>query len=265
MLLGVFLLGAVSLIFIAKKANNSLDADLKMTKSNADSLLKVTGSLDEGIKKVKGRNDSLSLKNGELEKSLARTNSKLAAKEGEIQKNKIATDEANKKYDNIVASQKDLNKQLVSLKTLNDQLGQENKNLTSKAATLSEKNNQLNDKLQFAMISTKDNVLIETTSKSGKLNLKGKKVRKIVASMNTHGEMKNPTFKIFDHNGVQLSEQTGSFSVKKSNESSADSPLGNTMKLELTYLPSKKIGPGLYKIEISNENKHIGNLLVRFR
>ncbi|HEV8513052.1 MAG TPA: hypothetical protein VGQ59_07230, partial [Cyclobacteriaceae bacterium] len=168
-------------------------------------------------------------------------------------------------YNDLVTSQKDMNKEVATLKSMNDQLGKENQTLMSKAALLSDENIKLNDQLQFAMVSSKDNILIETMNKSGKLNLKGKKVRKIVASLNTHGEMKNPTFRIFDPNGVQLSELSGSFGLKKINESSTNSPSDNSMKIELTYLLSKKIGPGLYKIEMLNKNKHIGNLLVRFR
>jgi len=74
--------------------------------------------------------------------------------------------------------------------------------------------------------------------------------------------MKSPGFKIFDPNGATLSDQNGTFKLQLSKES--NSPTGS-MKMELTYLISKKIGPGLYTIEILNENKHMGNLLVRFR
>jgi hypothetical protein len=64
---------------------------------------------------------------------------------------------------------------------------------------------------------------------------------------------------------VQIPEQNGSFNLKSINETSMNSGWGNSMKIELTYLLSKKIGPGLYKIEMLNENKHVGNLLVRVR
>jgi hypothetical protein len=77
--------------------------------------------------------------------------------------------------------------------------------------------------------------------------------------------MKSPTFRIFDPNGIQIPEQNGSFDLKSVNETSVNSGSGNSMKIELTYLLSKKIGPGLYKIEMLSENKHIGNFLVRLR
>jgi hypothetical protein len=132
-------------------------------------------------------------------------------------------------------------------------------------ATLGDAGKQLNDQLELARATTKDNILIETVTKSGQLNLKGKKVRKIIASLSMAREMKSPTFRIFDPGGIQLPEQNGSFELKSINEASANSPWGNSMKIELTYLLSKKVGPGLYKIEMLNENKHVGNLLVRFR
>ena len=165
----------------------------------------------------------------------------------------------------MVAAQNDLNKQLATFKALNEQLGQDNKNLLSKNALLSDANQQLTEQLVIAKATAKDNILIESMTKRGKLNLKGKRVRKIVASLSMQSEMKNPTFRVFDPNGTQLSEQYGIFNLKRINETSANSPSVNSIKIELTYLLSKKIGPGLYKIEMLNENKHVGNLLVRFR
>jgi hypothetical protein len=132
-------------------------------------------------------------------------------------------------------------------------------------ALLGDDNEKLNEQLIISKTAAKDNILIETMTKSGKLNLKGKKVRKIVATLNLQNEMKSPTFRIFDPNGVQIPEQNGSFNLKSINETSMNSGWGNSMKIELTYLLSKKIGPGLYKIEMLNENKHVGNLLVRVR
>jgi hypothetical protein len=265
MLLGIFLLGAVSLLFVAKNANERLDKDLRMTKSNADSLLKVAGSFDAGIKRVKSQNDSLSVKNEELKKSLEQTGSKLAVKDGEIWRTKKAADETSKKYNDLVSSQKNSEKQIAALKALNDQFGKENKNLMSRFQSLTDDNKQLNDRLLFAIASAKDNILMESTNKRGKLDVKGKKVRKIVATLNLQSEMKNPAFRIFDPNGVPLPDEIGSFDIKRINEKSTNSLSGNSMKIELSYLLSKKIGPGLYKIEMLNENKHLGNLLVRFR
>jgi hypothetical protein len=87
-------------------------------------------------------------------------------------------------------------------------------------------------------------------------------VRKIFASMNIASDLKSPTFKIFDPYGTQLPEQYGLFDIKNTKETSAS---GSTTRLELSYMLSKKIGHGQYKIEILNENKHVGNLLISFR
>ena len=264
-LLGIFLLGSVSLLFIAKKANNTLDRDLKMIRLNADSLIKINGSFDADLKRMKGQNDSMEIKNDALKKSFTQTNSKLAAKDHELLQIKKVVDETNTKYNDLVSSQKDLEKQMAILKTQNNQLDHENKNLMSKTASLTDDNKQLNDQFLFALVLAKDNILVESTNKRGKLDAKGTKVKKIVAILNIQSEMKNPAFRIFDPNGVPLPDQIGSFNLKSIKEKSSNSLSGNSMKVELTYLLSKKIGPGLYKIEILNENKHVGNLLVRFR
>ena len=73
-LLAIFLLGSVSLLFVAKNANNGLDEDLKVTKSDLHSLMKIREHLDDEVNKFKSKSDSLALKNGALEKSLNQTN-----------------------------------------------------------------------------------------------------------------------------------------------------------------------------------------------
>ena len=264
-LLGIFLLGSVSLLFVAKKDNNELYRDLTVTRSKADTLSKENESLNYDLKRSKGRNDSLTSNSAELEKSLTLTRDKLAAKERDLSKTYKTTEETNKKYNDLLSAQKAWEKESGNLKDVNEKLGHENESLKNKVALLGDDNEKLNEQLIISKTAAKDNILIETMTKSGKLNLEGKKVRKIVATLNLQNEMKSPTFRIFDPNGVQIPEQNGSFNLKSINETSMNSGWGNSMKIELTYLLSKKIGPGLYKIEMLNENKHVGNLLVRVR
>ncbi|MBI1767048.1 MAG: hypothetical protein HY015_01085 [Bacteroidetes bacterium] len=94
------------------------------------------------------------------------------------------------------------------------------------------------------------------------MNIRGKRVRKIITSLNVQSDMKKPSFKIFDSRGIQLPDLFGSFDLKNVKETSS---LGSITKLELTYSLAKKIGPGIYKIEMLDENKHVGNLMVSFR
>src|SRR2546430_2841167 len=94
-ILAAFLVGALSLLFVAKRANTRLDKSLLSTRSQADSLLKQTESLDKSAKKFKGQSDSLAIKNQELQKTVAQSNSRLASKEREILK---SNNEANKKW-----------------------------------------------------------------------------------------------------------------------------------------------------------------------
>jgi hypothetical protein len=265
-LLTIFLLGSVSLLFIAKKDNNDLYNDLKVTRSNLDSLLKEKELIGNNLKKSTGKNDSLTSKSGELEKSLSLTRSRLAAKEREIAKVNKTTDETNKKYEDLLSGQKEWEKESRNLKDVNAALGHENESLKNKVLLLTDDNTKLNEQLIIAKTTAKDNILVEPMTKTGRLNLKGKKVRKIVASLNLQNDMKSPTFRIFDPNGVQLPEQNGSFNLRHINETSMNSLMNNNSnKIELTYSLSKKIGPGLYRIEMLNENKHVGNLCIRFR
>jgi hypothetical protein len=263
--LSVLLVGTGSLLYMAKKANNSLDRDLTNTRSKADSLSTAAGILQNNVSRFARQIDSLSTKNGELEKSVAQANTKLAAREREAWKDRKAVTETAKKYNDLLASQKNRDTQLSNLNAANAQLETENRNLMVQLASSNETNTQLNEQLLAARVTWKDNILVETMRKNGQLNLKGRKVRKIVASLNIQSEMKSPTFKIFDPNGVLLPDQYGLFDVKKINDGPASSSSSTFMKIQLTYLLSKKIGPGIYRIEMLNENKHIGNILVRFR
>ena len=56
-------------------------------------------------------------------------------------------------------------------------------------------NRQLSDEVAAARLTSKDNILIESMTRNGKLNVKGKRVRKIFASLSVQSEMKSPTFK----------------------------------------------------------------------
>jgi hypothetical protein len=265
-LLTIFLLGSVSLLFIAKKDNSDLYRDLAVTRSNVDSLSKEKELLDNNLKKFIGKNDSLASKTKELEKSNTLTRNRLAAKERDIAKTNKITEETNKKYDDLLSTQKKWEKESTNLNDANAALGRENESLKNKVLLLTDDNIKLNEQLILAKSAAKDNILIEPMTRTGKLNLKGKKVKKIVASISLQNEMKSPTFRIFDPKGIQLSEQNGSFNLKRINETSMNSQVNsNSNKIELTYQVSKKIGPGLYKIEMLNENKHVGNLLIRFR
>ncbi len=263
--LAIFLLGAGSLLFVAKKDNNDLFRDLTEARSKTDSLAKTSESLNKDLKIVTVKNDSLASKNGELEKSLSLTHTQLAARERDISKTHKTIEETNKKYNDLLSAQRTWEKESGDLKEANQKLGHENESLKNKIVLLADDNKKLNEQLVTAKTAAKDNILIETMTKSGQLNIKGRRVRKIVASFNVQNEMKSPTFRIYDPSGVPLPEQNGSFDLKSLNEPSANSASGGSMKIEVTYLLSKKIGSGLYRIEILNENKHVGNLLVRFR
>jgi len=93
-------------------------------------------------------------------------------------------------------------------------------------------------------------------------------VRKIIASLDVYGEMKNPAFRIFDPKGIPLYDQMGSFNFQILNDKQMPGgtlSIPKSTKIELTYSLKKKIGPGIYRIEMLNDNKHAGNILVNLR
>ncbi|MBI1767049.1 MAG: hypothetical protein HY015_01080 [Bacteroidetes bacterium] len=165
------LLGVGGLFFTIRKAN-TLKQNLISAESKTDSLRKEAEFLGKDVKIFQGKTDSLTSKNQELEKSFTETNSKLTATQQEVWKNQKAIEESAKKYNELLATQKDWEKQMANLKTANAQLGQENKSLTSKVVLLLDSNKLLNDQLASARLASKDNILIESMTKSGKLNIR---------------------------------------------------------------------------------------------
>ncbi len=264
-ILSLSLAGAVSLIFIAKDTKDNLDRHLKASLSNEDSLTKKSQSLEKESKKFKSEADSLASKNSEQQKTIGQANSKLFAMGREITNARKSVDEVNKK---CVDLQKDWEKQLAGFKSTSTQLQQDNKGLTDKLTELSETNNELTKELVIAHANSKDNILIQSMKKNGSLNVKGKKVRKIVTSLDVCGDLKNPAFRIFNPNGIPLSDQMGSFDYQTINDKpmlGGGLSMPKSTKINLTYSLKKKIGPGIYRIEMLNDNKHAGNILVNLR
>jgi hypothetical protein len=210
---------------------------------------------------LKKRSDSLLEKNGALAKSLVQSNWRVSMKEKEVSASHEAADNATKKVDEMVDTKKKDDSQIRNLQSRADQLEREKNELNTKISLLMESNNRLNNLL----VSAKDNILLESFSKNGKLNLKGKKIRKLVATLSMPFELKKPAFKFFDLHGNQLSGQYGTFDFRSSTDANSTFGSGKPTRAELVYSLSKKLGPGTYRIEMLDSSKHIGNLLVSFR
>jgi len=176
--LSAFLLGSISLLYVAKKDNDRFVKDFKVTKSKADSLLTATGTLQNDVTKANRRTDSLAIKNDELGKSLSQITITLTSREKEIRKNNKATQEAAKKYDDLFTLQKDGEKQLVNLKIINARLENDNKSLMLKLSSLTEANKQLNDELMAAKVARERQYSCRNYDQEWHVKFKGQKSKK---------------------------------------------------------------------------------------
>lgn len=258
----IFVLGSAGLLYTAYKDNKSLDRSLINARRRADSFYTISDSTAQQARALKIRVDSANAGANELKKSIAQAHASLNAKDREIVRSHQAVDTANKKLETLLASQKAVENHLKELQSENDQLEEEKKDLDARIVVMTESN----DKLSNALFKVKDNILVETFSQSGKLNLKGKRVKKIAATLAVPFELKHPTFKFFDPSGNPVSDQNGSFDFHAVKD--ANSPFTGgyqSTKIELTYSLTKKLSRGTYKIEMLDGDRHIGTLMVSFR
>jgi len=262
LVVSMFVLGSVSLLYTAYKDNKNLDKSLVVNRRRADSLFTVNDSNLQRLQLLKTKMDSAAAKGNELIKSATQANARLGTMNREIERSQQAKDSANKKIEQLLASQSADGNHWKELKAKNDKLEKEKKDLDSRIMVLSTSNEQLNEALRIV----KDNILIETFSQNGKLNVKGKRVKKIAATLSVPFELKKPNFKFFDSTGKLLTAEHCSFDFHSLYDASSTFAGGSKpAKVELSYSPLKKMSSGIYKIEMLDGNRHIGNLMVSLR
>jgi hypothetical protein len=262
LVVSLFAIGSVSLLYTAYKDNKSLDRSLISARRRADSLDRLGDSIAQRAGALKTKVDSALAEANELKKSVAQAHASLNAKDKSIARSLQAVDTAKKKIEQLLASKKADANLLKELQSKNDQLEKEKKDLEARMIVMTESN----DKLNNALFKVKDNILVETFSRSGKLNVKGKRVNKISATLAVPFELKHPIFKFFDPNGNLVPERNGSFNFHAVKD--ANSPFAGgyqSTKVELSYSLSQKLSRGTYKIEMLDGDRHIGNLMVSFR
>lgn len=256
------LAGAVTLLLVTEKASQYKE-QTRIARASVDSIARSKESLKEDLIILQQKSDDQSQQLEKSAKSEAASENQLAASRVEIAKKDKALLDANKKCEESLAQQKILNSQIGDLKKTSDQLQAENKNIQAKLAALQQSNAQLTDDLASARLISKDNILIESLAANGKPHSKGKRVRKIITEFSIKKDLQNPTFRITGPGGEELPFANGNFSLDRVTEGGTAGL--KPKKIRLTYAATKKMTKGLYQIEILNDSKHMGNLMVMFR
>ncbi|MBK5277593.1 MAG: hypothetical protein JJE09_01900, partial [Bacteroidia bacterium] len=106
------------------------------------------------------------------------------------------------------------------------------------------------------------------------LTVKARRTNKLIASFDIPADLKNLSFKVIDPKGNTLSHRDGTIASRvisnsdnytASTSSTLDGVGSKTAKIEMVYMPTKKLKAGTYKIEILNDNLYIGSLQVKLR
>jgi len=259
---GLFVGSSIYLI-IARKSNSHLRSELKASRLKSDSLRDARDELYKQVKSLRRYADSVIAKNHSLEGVLAKSRATVATEDKRIIALSRSFEEINKKLDDFWTRQLQWNKDKAEMQSTQMKAHEENKDLVSQVATLSEANRKLAPELAVAKLFEKDNISIMRLDKNGRPNIQARKIKTIKISMSLPSEMKSLALKMFDSNGKLVSDQDGKFITNFSHEANI---FGNAAaRLELTYSPSKRINSGSYRVEIANDGKHVGNLFMNVR
>lgn len=273
-LLIITLIGLISYY----ETNQSLESGLNNEKLKSEKILSEKLSLDKEIIKLKQSIASLQGKNTDLDKMLSNASSKISMKEGELkkmQKENASLKQYKQQVAEIQKIKSDLETQITALTNSLNKSNVEKESLNRMVADLQGKNKNLLDELKQMQIASLDDIRIEAFKKN-KLTISARKTNKIdvnflipsIASSN------NIQFKITDPTGRLLTPVDGTIAFAETLDETplltADNSnnlyLKQTKQVKLEYKPKKKLKPGVYRIEVLNEESlYMGSLQVRLK
>lgn len=258
-------------------ANRSLTKDLNTEKLQTELMLSEKLALQKEIETFRNQIHSLSGKNAELDKLLAETSQKLSEKEAQY--NEIVRENKNiKKLKKQLAlaeleqMKKEFESQVLALNGEIAKMNLEKDELNRTIASLQKENQQLATNLDILSSITGDNYLVETTRRKDRLTVIAKHTKKITMSFNVPENMvENISFKLTKPNGTQVDGKDNGIAYKVVNgdegltASLSGGDIKVSKKIEMTYEPKEKQKPGIYKIEMFNNDKYIGACNVKLR
>jgi hypothetical protein len=162
---------------------------------------------------------------------------------------------------------------LQTLKTSYSELESKNNELNLAVAGLEARNKVLINDLNKAAFAAVDQSQIQAVKgKSEKLTVRAKRTRKLIASFEVPGSLKNLSFRITDSKGTVLTKEDGTIAstvTPSENNYTASSDSNVTgpklQKVEMVYLPNERLKSGVYTVEILNENLYVGSLKVKLK
>jgi hypothetical protein len=274
----VTLLFVISLFWLlsTRRANDSLVAGLHKEKLKSESLLSEKLVLEKDIQKIKDQLVALKGESSEYNNIVKSTTEKLHAQESEynrMKKDNLTLASIKKQRQELISLQAQLEIELQSLRNSYTDLELKNKELSTVVMSLEEQNRILTDDLNRAMFATVDHSQIQALKgKAGKLTVRARKTKKLIANFEVPSNLKNLSFRLIDSKGNLLTADEGTIAstiLPSDNNFTAStdaSMLGNRLqKVEMIYLPKEKLKTGVYTVEILNDNLYVGSLKVKLK
>lgn len=266
--------------FISK--NMTLKSGLNDEKLRSESLLSEKLALDKEIVQFKNAINLLKGKNADTEKLLAETQVKLANKEKEIAglyKENASVKSLKKQLAEVRAMNEDFMHKVTVLEMKNENLEAENKKLQNSIASLENEKEELLKQIDLAQAESfikADNYQIDVSKNINKekLTVKARRTKKMSVIIDVPKNLASDIgFNITTPDGKVITEKSKTLSWKVVDSDKTltaslnpfDDNLIVTHQVKLTYTPTSKMKPGVYKIGILNKGNNIGNCRVQLR
>ena len=270
------MMGSICWLLNTQRVNGSLEAGLQKEKLRSESLLSEKLLLEKDIQKLKDDLFSLKGRNLELDNLVRNTSAKLEAREADYNRIKKETADLallRKQRQELIALKSELENELQSMKISYAHMEARNNDLLATVASLEERNRILASDLTRAMVAAVDGAQIEALKgKQDRLTVKARRARKLKASFEVPQELTNLSFRITDSNGHVHSQKDGNvtFTSEPTEDRfmvSADPAMQSPriQKVAMVYEPDEKMKPGIYTVEIMNDNLYVGSLKVKLK
>lgn len=259
-----------------QKVNSSLQSTLEQEKLRSEALLSEKLLLEKDVAKVKDQLAGLRGINAELDEVVKVAEAKFAAREQELaklRKQNASLYQLRKQREELLRLQSDLERELLTVRSSLTAMENQNQALSQTIAQLQEQNSLLTRDLNRAMIASLDRFQVQTVKgKKERLTVRARKTDKLIAAFEVPASLRNLTFRITDQEGKALTSAEGTIvsrlipSAHNLVASADDGQLVDTVqKVEMEYLPRKKLQSGVYTVEILNDNLYVGSVNVKLR
>lgn len=266
-----------SLIWLmsTQRVNTSLQSGLEKEKLKSEALLSEKLLIEKDLEKLKTQLASLRGINGDLDELVKATEARLAARDlelGKLNKRDATAADLKKQRQELLRLQMELENELVSARASLAEMVNQNEALSQTIAQLQDQNRILANDLNRAMVASLDRMQVEAVKgKKERLTVKARKASKLIASFKVPASLQNISFRIIDPKGAKLGEKQGIIAshVTRLEDNVLASTGNQTVEalqvVRMEYVPKQRLQPGVYTVEILNDQLYVGSLNVKLR